>query len=144
MIGLGVGFLLRRRGLTAGRSAAWPASRGVLTRAGAGCTRPWANDGHCDPHSSINRGLRARVLDSRLLATSDWASHLPQLQLLPYDHRTITLPAPLTLTLRYEVLCRYRCTAEPLLTQRNATGRSVRLSTFTHESAKADGVTVIF
>lgn len=110
--------------MTAGRSAAWPASRGVLTRAGAGCTRPWANDGHCDPHSSINRGLRARVLDSRLLATSDWASHLPQLQLLPYDHRTITLPAPRTLTLRYEVLCRYRCTAKPLLTQRNATGRS--------------------
>ena len=124
MIGLGVGFLLRRRGLTAGRSAAWPASRGVLTRAGAGCTRPWANDGQCDPHSSINRGLEPGYWTLACSQQVTGPSHMPQLQLLSYDHRTITLPAPLTLTLRYEVLCCYHCTAKPLLTQRNATSRS--------------------
>ena len=110
--------------MTAGRSAAWPASRGVLTRAGAGCTRPWANDGQCDPHSSINRGLEPGYWTLACSQQVTGPSHMPQLQLLSYDHRTITLPAPLTLTLRYEVLCCYRCTAKPLLTQRNATGRS--------------------
>ena len=110
--------------MTAGRSAAWPASRGVLTRAGAGCTRPWANDGQCDPHSSINRGLEPGYWTLACSQQVTGPSHMPQLQLLSYDHRTITLPAPLTLTLRYEVLCCYHCTAKPLLTQRNATSRS--------------------